>query len=136
MLPHFANVEESAYDDGMSLLSRIFPPARPRRRVAAVFGGFSILGLVSITFMRAACGKAASMPCASTNDCARNLICAEGVDDATRGKKRPSGVNLCAKPCASDQDCTTGLTCELGFEHSLGPRGGKRRERAKACFGE
>jgi hypothetical protein len=95
-----------------------------------------VLSLVGIWLMRSVAGKAEASPCASTNDCARGLLCAEATEDGPKKRKRGSGVKQCAKACVADTDCAKGVSCEVAFEHSLGPRGGKLRERAKACVGD
>jgi hypothetical protein len=118
----------------MSLLSVLFPASRPRRRRTALFGGFSVLGMVGVFLMRSCSGKSAGFSCASSNDCSRNLICAEALEETAKGKKRADGIKLCADTCLSDASCATGLNCQEVREHTVGPRGGAHENKARACL--
>jgi hypothetical protein len=128
----------------MGFLDQMFPRRRPRRRVLALGGGFSIVAIAGLWIMRTFAGKAEGNPCESARDCKNSLICAETTEEpqegegAKRKKKRQigTGVKLCAKPCASEAACGTGQSCDVVYSHNLGPRGGKLKDKAKGCVAD
>jgi hypothetical protein len=123
----------------VGILNQIFPPSRPRRRRAAAVGvgGFSLFAVAGVWLMRTATGKVEGLPCDSARDCKTDLICAEETEEGGgtgRAKVRGTGIKQCAKPCVSDATCSSGQSCEVAYAHALGPRGGKLKDKAKACL--
>jgi hypothetical protein len=126
----------------MGFLDQMFPKRRPRRRAVAIGGGFSIVAIAGLWIMRTFAGNAEGNPCDSARDCKNSLVCAETTEEPQEGTKRKSrkqvgtGVKLCSKPCASEAMCGAGQTCDVVYAHNLGPRGGKLKDKAKACVAD